>query len=76
MEAVIRGGGVVSGGVGRFVCAYGLRFSGRCQAERVRDSLGVSLRMRGRLFDASRVAFITKWQRVIFGATRRYSANE
>jgi len=26
------------------------------------------------LFDVSRAAFTTKWQRVIFGETRRYSA--
>ena len=74
MEDVIRGCGVVSVGVVWFVCACGLGFSGGCQAGCVRDLLGVSLWMRGWLFDVSRVAFITKWQRVIFGETRRYSA--
>ena len=55
MKDVIRGCGVVSVGVVWFVCACGLGFSGGCQAGCVRDLLGVSWWMCGRLFDVSRV---------------------
>jgi hypothetical protein len=54
-EGVICGGGVVSVGVVCFIYACGLGLSGGCQAGCVRDLLVVSLWMRGRLFDVSRV---------------------
>jgi hypothetical protein len=76
MQGVSRGCGVVPVGVVWFVYACGLGFFGGLSAWGVADLWGASLWMWGRLFDVSRVVFIAKWQRVIFGDTRRYSANE
>jgi len=55
MKDVIRGCAVVSDGVVWFVCACGLGFFGWSTGWRFEDLLGVSLWMRGWLFDVSRV---------------------
>jgi hypothetical protein len=71
---VICGGGVVSVGVGRFVCAYGHGFLEGWQVGRFEDEVRVSFRIVVGLFDVRALAQIAKWQRAIFADTRRYSA--